>query len=42
MSCAHAGGPAAHLEALRRERSGRGWIKFRDHDLGVVATTPKS
>jgi hypothetical protein len=26
MSCAHAGGPAAHLEALRRELSGRGWI----------------
>jgi hypothetical protein len=26
MSCAHASGPAAHLEALRQELSGRGWI----------------
>jgi hypothetical protein len=26
MSCPHAGGVAAHLEALRQELSGRGWI----------------
>ncbi len=26
MSCAHAGGPVVHLEALRQELSGRGWI----------------
>ena len=26
MSCSHAGGPAGHLEALRRELSRRGWI----------------
>ena len=26
MSCPHPGGPAGHLEALRRELSGRGWI----------------
>jgi len=26
MSCPHPGGPAMHLEALRRELSGRGWI----------------
>ena len=26
MTCPHAGGPAVHLEALRQELSGRGWI----------------
>jgi len=26
MSCPHPGGPAVHLEALRRELAGRGWI----------------
>ena len=26
MSCPHPGGPAMHLEALRRELSGQGWI----------------
>jgi hypothetical protein len=26
MSCSHPGGPAMHLEALRRELSDRGWI----------------
>ena len=26
MSCPHPGGPAMHLEALRHELSGRGWI----------------
>lgn len=26
MPCPHPGGPAVHLEALRRELAGRGWI----------------
>jgi hypothetical protein len=26
MSCPHPGGPAGHLEALRQELSGQGWI----------------
>ena len=26
MSCPHPGGPAVHLEALRRELARRGWI----------------
>jgi len=26
MSCPHPGGPSMHLEALRRELSGQGWI----------------
>ena len=26
MPCPHPGGPAVHLEALRRELGGQGWI----------------
>jgi hypothetical protein len=26
MSCPHPGGPAGHLEALRQELTGHGWI----------------
>jgi len=35
--CPHPGGPAVHLEALRRELAGRGWITSLPEPPGWAA-----